>query len=80
VRAAGSLTDAAIFLTAALCGLRRSEVLGLRWRAVLFAHRALVLRRGYTDAGGRFSAWAPASSAAGCPSRSSSRTASSDRT
>ena len=52
VRAAGSPTDAAIFLIAALCGLRRSEILGLRWRAVLFDQRALLLRRGYTDVGG----------------------------
>jgi integrase len=52
VRAAGSLTDAAIFLTAALCGMRRSEILALRWRAVLFDQRAILLRRGYTDAGG----------------------------
>jgi integrase len=52
VRAAASLTDAAIFLIAALCGLRRSEILGLRWRAVLFDQRALLLRRGYTDIGG----------------------------
>ena len=52
VRAAGSQRDAAIFLTAALCGLRRSEILGLRWRAVLFDQRAVLLRRGYTDVGG----------------------------
>ncbi len=52
VRAAGSLTDATIFLIAALCGLRRSEILGLRWRAVLFDQRALLLRRGYTEVGG----------------------------
>lgn len=52
VRAAGSITDAAVFLIAALCGLRRSEILGLRWRAVLFDQRALLLRRGYTEVGG----------------------------
>ena len=52
VRAAGSLTDAAIFLIAALCGMRRSEILGLRWRAVLFEQRAILLRRGFTDVGG----------------------------
>src|SRR5215203_451274 len=52
VRAAGSLNDAAIFLMAALCGMRRSEILGLRWRAVLFDQQAILLRRGYTDAGG----------------------------
>ena len=47
-----SLTDAAIFLLAALCGMRRSEILGLRWRTVLFEQRAILLRRGFTDAGG----------------------------
>jgi integrase len=52
VRAACSLTDAAIHLIAALCGLRRSEILGLRWRAVLFDQRALLLRRAYTEVAG----------------------------
>jgi integrase len=52
VRHAKSLDDAAIFLLAALCGMRRSEILGLRWRAVLFEQRAILLRRGFTDAGG----------------------------
>jgi integrase len=52
VRSAASLTDAAIFLVAALCGLRRSEILGLRWRAVLFDQRALLPRRGHTEVGG----------------------------
>ena len=52
VRAAGSLTDATIYLMAALCGMRRSEILGLRWRAVLFDQQAILLRRGYTEAGG----------------------------
>ena len=51
-RHATSLTDAAIFLLASLCGMRRSEILGLRWRTVLFEQRAIVLRRGFTDAGG----------------------------
>jgi hypothetical protein len=31
---------------------RRSEILGLRWRAVLFDQRALLLRRAYTEVGG----------------------------
>ena len=44
--------DAAIILIAALCGLRRSEILGLRWRAVLFDQQAILLRRGYTEVGG----------------------------
>ncbi len=52
VRAARSLSDAAVFLMAALCGMRRSEILGLRWRAVLFDQQAILLRRGYTEAGG----------------------------
>ncbi len=52
VRAAGSHSDAAIFLLAALCGLRRSEILALRWRSVLFEQRSILLRRGFTDAGG----------------------------
>ena len=52
VRAAASRTDAAIFLLGALCGMRRSEILGLRWRAVLFEQRSILLRRGFTDAGG----------------------------
>jgi integrase len=51
-RHAKSLIDAAIFLLASLCGMRRSEILGLRWRAVLFEQRAILLRRGFTDAGG----------------------------
>ena len=51
-RHAKSLTDAAIFLLASLCGMRRSEILGLRWRTVLFEQRAILLRRGFTDAGG----------------------------
>jgi integrase len=38
-RHATSLTDAAIFLLASLCGMRRSEILGLRWRTVLFEQR-----------------------------------------
>lgn len=52
VRAARSPEDAAIFLLAALCGMRRSEILALRWRAVLFEQRSILLRRGFTAAGG----------------------------
>src|SRR6201999_1457590 len=28
------------------------EILGLRWRAVLFEQRSILVRRGYTDVGG----------------------------
>ena len=51
-RAVQDELDGAIILVAALCGLRRSELLGLRWRAVLFEQRAIVVRRGFTDVGG----------------------------
>jgi integrase len=46
------LYDAAIIVCAALCGLRRSEILGLRWRAVLWDQRAILVRRSFTQAGG----------------------------
>ena len=36
------LYDAAAILTAALCGLRRSELLGLRWRAVLWDQKTIL--------------------------------------
>ena len=47
VRAAGSETDAAIYLTAAFTGLRRGELLGLRWRDVDFAGSTIRVRASY---------------------------------
>jgi integrase len=47
VRAAGSDADAAIFLTAAFTGLRRGEVLGLRWRDVDFTGSTIRVRASY---------------------------------
>ena len=47
-RAAESEQDAAIFLTAAFTGLRRGELVALRWRAVDFAHRRLRVTASYT--------------------------------
>jgi integrase len=47
VRAAGSGADAAIFLTAAFTGLRRGEILGLRWRDVDFTGSTIRVRASY---------------------------------
>jgi integrase len=46
------LYDAAIIVCSALCGLRRSEILGLRWRAILWDQRAILVRRSFTQVGG----------------------------
>jgi integrase len=46
------LYDAAAILTAALCGLRRSELLGLLWRAVLWDQKTILVRRSFTEVGG----------------------------
>jgi integrase len=47
-RAASSHQDAALFLTAALTGLRMGELLALRWRDVDFAARSVRVTASYT--------------------------------
>ena len=47
VRAASSEMDGAIFLTAAFTGLRRGELLGLRWRDIDFEASTIRVRASY---------------------------------
>jgi integrase len=47
VQAAASEQDAAIFLTAAFTGLRRGEIVALRWRDVDFEGSAIRVRASY---------------------------------
>jgi integrase len=49
VRAAVSDQDAAIYLTAAFTGLRRGELVALRWRDVDFARRHIRVTASYTE-------------------------------
>jgi integrase len=49
VRAADSEQDAAIFLTAAFTGLRRGELIALRWREVDFPRRHIRVTASYTE-------------------------------
>ena len=51
VRAAASEQDAAIYLTAAFTGLRRGELVALRWRDVDFARRHVRVSASYTESG-----------------------------
>jgi integrase len=48
VRAAASEQDAAVYLTAAMTGLRRGELVALRWRDIDFSGQAIRVRANYS--------------------------------
>ena len=48
VRAAATEQDAAIYLTGAMTGLRRGELVALRWRDVDFRGQAIRVRANYS--------------------------------
>jgi integrase len=48
VRAAASEQDAAVYLTAAMTGLRRGELIALRWRDIDFPGQAVRVRANYS--------------------------------
>lgn len=48
VRAAANEQDAAVYLTAAMTGLRRGELVALRWRDVDFPGQAIRVRANYS--------------------------------
>jgi integrase len=68
VREAGSEQDAAIYLVAAYTGLRRGELLALRWRDVDFAGSVVRVRASY--AAGQLTT--PKSGSA-CPARTTTQ-------
>lgn len=51
VRTAASEQDAAVYLTAAMTGLRRGELVALRWRDIDFPGQAIRVRANYSHGG-----------------------------